>query len=371
LKTLIKATFLKGYQWPFDPRKIRDFGSSLIDLLVYREINEKGRKVFIDYTKNPSSKSGESFSLENLDPVVETYLNNSCALKPTPIERLRALNPKAIDLYQENGIDISKELLQVAVCVQHNNGGLKGNIWWESDLRHLFPVGEVNGSHGVYRPGGSALNSGQVGSFRAALYITKKYNMAPPEPKAFITESKKQICDVLFLSKRWMSSGSTSNNIKYLSEIRKRMSETGGIFREKEKVANACAEASSLLSRLSENIGASSVPELADSFLLMDHCITHFVYLESIRYYLENGGRSRGSYIVENTKNLTQTPTAELTLDTVLCMFDRDIENKIIEVGLCDEEVRIKLEEVRKIPKQNLWFESVWKEYLEDNYLDC
>ncbi|MGM0680565.1 MAG: preprotein translocase subunit YajC, partial [Pseudomonadota bacterium] len=32
------------------------------------------------------------------------------------------------------------------------NGGLAGNIWWESEnIRHLFPVGEVNGSHGVYR----------------------------------------------------------------------------------------------------------------------------------------------------------------------------------------------------------------------------
>ena len=27
----------KGYQWPFDPRKIDNFGSSLIDILVYYE----------------------------------------------------------------------------------------------------------------------------------------------------------------------------------------------------------------------------------------------------------------------------------------------------------------------------------------------
>ena len=77
------------------------------------------------------------------------------------------------------GLTSSKEHLQIAVCAQHNNGGLKANIWWESDLSHLFPVGEVNGSHGVYRPGGSALNSGQVGSYRAAQYISKKYKMAP------------------------------------------------------------------------------------------------------------------------------------------------------------------------------------------------
>ena len=43
------------------------------------------------------------------------------------------------------------------------------------NIRHLFPVGEVNGSHGVYRPGGSALNAGQVGGLRAAEYIAHRY----------------------------------------------------------------------------------------------------------------------------------------------------------------------------------------------------
>ena len=74
------------------------------------------------------------------------------------------MNSPAVELYREHNIDLASEPLEIGVCAQHNNGGLKGNIWWESDLRHLFPVGEVNGSHGVYRPGGSALNSGQVGS---------------------------------------------------------------------------------------------------------------------------------------------------------------------------------------------------------------
>ena len=63
----------------------------------------------------------------------------------------------------DHGIDITKEPLEIAVCAQHNNGGLAGNHWWESiNVSRLFPVGEVNGSHGVYRPGGSALNAGQV-----------------------------------------------------------------------------------------------------------------------------------------------------------------------------------------------------------------
>lgn len=44
--------FLKGYQWPFDSKKVMH-GSSVIDLLVYRERVLKKRSVYLDYRKNP------------------------------------------------------------------------------------------------------------------------------------------------------------------------------------------------------------------------------------------------------------------------------------------------------------------------------
>jgi succinate dehydrogenase/fumarate reductase flavoprotein subunit len=103
-------------------------------------------------------------------------LKKSKALKDTPIERLRAMNPPAIDLYKSHDIDITVEPLEIAVCAQHNMGGLAVNLWWESvNIKHLFPIGEVNGSHGVSRPGGSALNSWQAGGFRATEYIAHRY----------------------------------------------------------------------------------------------------------------------------------------------------------------------------------------------------
>jgi len=166
MEKLATAIFLKGYQWPFDPRKVRNYGSSLIDILVYQETVLKGRRVFLDFTRNPIGGGIlEDFSFDLLDEEAYTYLEKSGALFGTPIERLKKMNQPAIGLYMDRGIDITKEHLEIAVCAQHNNGGMKGNIWWESNIKHLFPVGEVNGTHGVYRPGGSALNSGQVGSF--------------------------------------------------------------------------------------------------------------------------------------------------------------------------------------------------------------
>ncbi len=49
---MISMVFLKGYQWPFDIRKARS-GSSLVDLLVYRESVLRGRRVFLDFRANP------------------------------------------------------------------------------------------------------------------------------------------------------------------------------------------------------------------------------------------------------------------------------------------------------------------------------
>ena len=58
----------------------------------------------------------------------------------------------------------------------------------------LFPVGEVNG-HSVYRPGGSALNSTQTGSLRAAQYIAANpdYKGQPLDIEEFIEIAKTQV----------------------------------------------------------------------------------------------------------------------------------------------------------------------------------
>lgn len=366
-RSLTKAIFMKGYQWPFDPGKIEGNGSSLIDLLVYREITEKKRRVFLDYTSNPSSGGAENISLDNLDPEAFNYLKNSGALKKTPLERLQAINFQAYDLYREHGIDLSKVLVEIAVCVQHNNGGLKGDIWWESDLKHLFPVGEVNGSHGVYRPGGSALNAGQVGSYRAAWQIFKRYKNPARGTDAFLGEAKEEIENELSMARKWLAKGSCPENKRFLNEIRRRMSEAGGIIRNLNRVNSEASEARQMLNNLPDKIGAGSVRNLAGGFQLMDHCLTHFLYLEAIRVYLSGGGRSRGSYLVTGEEEKAINLSGGKIISAVLCNFDRKIENEIIEISFREGKALSRLVTPREIPAQNLWFEKVWKEYMEDN----
>ena len=52
---MLNAIFLKGYQWPFDPRKAGEEGSSFIDILIYQEEMIRGRHVYLDFTRNSAA----------------------------------------------------------------------------------------------------------------------------------------------------------------------------------------------------------------------------------------------------------------------------------------------------------------------------
>lgn len=366
IATLNRAIFLKGYQWPFDPRKIADRGSSYIDLLVHREKVYRNRKVYLDYTRNLTGPGDQKFSTQKLDREVLGYLTNSGALADTPFKRLLKMNKPAIDIYLKNNIDLSKEPLEISVCAQHNNGGLKGNIWWESDLKHLFPVGEANGSHGVYRPGGSALNAGQVGSYRAALYISKHYAGYPPEREPFLDKAIKQIQKKLDTVTGLLESVEKGSYTRLLREIQHRMTTFGGIIRNGEEINDAVSQAGKELDVLQKGFHAGSVKEISGWFRLMDLCLTHYLYLEAIRIYIEQGGRSRGSFLVTGEGYHPEKIPGEIW-NFNLCRYDREVENNILEISCKDGSPDHKLVKVRPVPDQELWFETVWKKNLEDN----
>ena len=54
-QNMLNAIFLKGYQWPFDPRKAGGEGSSFIDILIYQEEIIRGRRVYLDFTRNSAA----------------------------------------------------------------------------------------------------------------------------------------------------------------------------------------------------------------------------------------------------------------------------------------------------------------------------
>lgn len=366
-ESMLYAIFLKGYQWPFDPRKTRKYGSSLIDILVYQETVIKGRKVFLDYQRNPSCSEKEGhFHTALLHSETYDYLESSGGLKETPIKRLESMNPAAIELYRSHGIDLYREKLEIAVCAQHNNGGLSGDWWWESNLKHFFPVGEVNGSHGVYRPGGSALNSGQVGSMRAAEYIVNCYIGQPLSGKEIASRCGQQIMASVDFGTKALA---TKECIMDMKEERKklevRMSRYGAHIRSREGIRTALRENRIQRQRL-ETSGIIGSGELGRLYRLRDLLASQKAYLEAIDDYIAHGGKSRGSYLIYDENG--EKPSKDLPECFRFLEEDQGLSEMIQELEYFDDSSRFLWRKVRPIPEDDCWFEAVWKRYREGVY---
>ena len=363
---LMDATFLKGYQWPFDPRKVANRGSSLIDILVYNEMVIRGRHVWMTFRHNPTlcCKSNGELNFSLCSKETRTYLEKSGALFGKPIDRLALMNPLAIQLYRDNGIDLYKEDLEIAVCAQHNNGGLLNNIWSESNVRYLFPVGEANGVFGVYRPGGSALNSTQVTSLRAAQFIAANYTQPPRHIKAFADSVQEQVAKKIALANSFATSKGTGSNLaKHCEIMQKRMSDCGAHIRSLDKIEQAIRECQADIESFVSGIKIAKNIEVALAFSVRDTLITQYVYLCAIREYIRKGGGSRGSYLIRDKNGKLPFPT--LPEDFRFSLDDGKLLDSVCEIALDADSMECQCEwkPVRPIPKEDNWFENIWAEY--------
>ncbi|MCL2000011.1 MAG: FAD-binding protein [Planctomycetes bacterium] len=360
---LLSAIFLKGYQWPFDPRKIAGSGSSLIDILVYHETVIRGRRVFLDYTRNPyRAESDGKMDFSKLTPEVHSYLVNSGALLETPIARLAKMNPAAIELYMSHGIDLAAERLEIAVSAQHNNGGLAADKWWQSNIRHLFPIGEVNGSHGVYRPGGSALNSGQVGGMRAARYILAKCGGEPPAAEEVLAKCGEQLTQAVAFGENALARAEDGVDIsEERRAIQQRMSCHGAHIRSAEGVNRALGEAKRQLVKIETGLGIGNPHLLRELHQLRDLAVCHFVYLFAIKNYIEQGGVSRGSYLIQDASG--EKPDALLPETFRYRVGGGGPAALIQEMVYLNGACQVSGRPVRPLPAPDDWFETVWQRY--------
>ncbi len=344
--------FLKGYQWPFDVQKIH--GSSLLDLLVYLETVVRNRRVFLDFRENPAG-----FDLDTLHPEAKVYLISSRATQATPLERLKALNPEALQLYRDKGLDLAREPLEIAVCAQHNNGGLAGNIWWEStNLTHLFPIGEVSGTHGTLRPGGAALNAGQVGGIRAAEFIAHRYGKWSLDER-LARETVSQRFRELW---EWMkkSQNAPTNHTHEREIFQARMTRAGGHIRSLPTAREAARDARRQWQRMArEGCGFRTPEDLWAVFTTRQLCFAHAIYLQAIAYALESGVGSRGSALVLAEEGHAIHP--KLETEWRYLPEDPSFRGKVLQTFPAKTgDIEATWVPRREIPETDTWFETTW-----------
>lgn len=361
-KELTQAIFLKGYQWPFDPEKVSKNGSSLIDILVYHEIHEKNRRVFVDYRTNPISSLGLELTVAaDFSSVVKDYLDKSDAAGTQPVDRLKSLNLPAYDLFRKNGIDLAQEALEIDVCAQHCNGGIGGSLWWESSVDHLFVIGEANGSHGVYRPGGSALNAGQVGGIRAAMRIAEKSIAERPKWGRFSDELVWQmevLCD-RFLSKPKYATLFDAQRM--MQAIKARSDQSCGILRSEKKCLQSLKDVEDQRKEM-ERVQPVGVNQVAKYYIVREQLLVQRIVLESILAYIRKGGASRGSFLIMDQTGSEEIPGLK-SLRYHLDRKDGYTRTHQFRIHLENESLVHEWKPVNPVPEEELWFEKVWKEF--------
>jgi succinate dehydrogenase / fumarate reductase flavoprotein subunit len=284
--------FRKGYQWPFHATRMLDFGSSLVDLAIFRE-TQAGRRVVMDFNRNPAPVSGDApFSLDRLDDDVRAYLGAAGADQALPIERLRYMNPLAIELYRRYKIDIAAEPLEFAVNNQHMNGGIAVDTWGRSSLGGCYAVGEAAGTHGVTRPGGAALNAGQVFGTRAAEHVAAT-GLAATAPltdvSAAAARAVSEIEDILR-----PKSDLTVRSIR--AGVQARMSDHAGMICDGEGVEGAFAAARRLNADVREHgIAFGRAAEAVRALQWQQMALASEAVLAALSFFIRTGGGSRGA----------------------------------------------------------------------------
>ena len=369
LPDLLSMVFLKGYQWPFDVNKIFG-GSSVIDLLVYQETVLNKRRVFLDYRVNPGNlEKDRDLPYASMIPEAKEYLSQAGACFGTPIERLKHMNEPAILFYQDHHVDLFKERLEIAVCAQHNNGGLSTNHLWETNLSGLYAIGEVCASHGVTRPGGTALNAGQVGAVRAAegIFLKKRTHMkeASPSTESGIKERLRiQALDRIRLSEH--AEGNCPLSELWINAS-KRMSAAAGMIRNQVQMETALKETEDDICQFMQKAKSPSVSQLSLFYKLYDMLLSQKMYLFAMLDYAKAGGGSRGSALyTDSTGELPGFPGCQTFGELYRCRLDQKMHGQEVqEVTLKEGTPSASRRPVRPLPDVDYFFENQWRIYRE------
>jgi succinate dehydrogenase/fumarate reductase flavoprotein subunit len=365
-RELASNVFRKGYQWPFHATRTLAYQSSLLDLAVYRE-SRAGRVVYMDFNRNPAPVPGDApFSLDRLDADVTAYLKNNDALLSQPIDRLRRMNPLAIELYKYHKVDLTRNPLAFNINNQHMNGGVAVDIWAQSSLSGCYAVGEIAGTHGVTRPGGAALNAGQVFAIRCAKHICANQDRRSKlvaDNGLFLPPVKDCIAQIQH--DQHDPGALPIKDVRH--EIQARMSDKAGFVCRAGEVAEALKDARALGQAVREKgIRIENPAQIAKAMLWKQMALTSEAVLSALDLYLGNGGGSRGARLVCSSSGTEVPETRTGRLEEYRFLTERDDDkNRQIRVRYTDGKLDVYEVALRSMESPDkFFFEKNWAPFL-------
>lgn len=166
--------------------------------------------------------------------MLEQNINN-VYLDSTHLEKsmLEKRFPNITRICEENGIDISKDLIPVSPAAHYAMGGVKTNIEGKTSIRGLYAIGEVasTGLHGANRLASNSLLECVVCAYELADYLSFA-NLIPPKQ---IDKTLKDIVDKYLEEIEYVE----YDTEKLKSELQNVMWEYVGILRDEYSLRTA------------------------------------------------------------------------------------------------------------------------------------
>ena len=343
-ETLCELQLLKGSQWAFDAKKVRSDASSLIDLLVYNEIIQKGRHVFMDFRENPTNLPEEA-----------------AADGSRPFERLRQLSPDAYSTLLDQELDPAENPVEIYPSIVHHCGGISVDIHYESSLRHLYAIGEAAGTQGSLVLSGSSMNQTQVSALRAAQAIVmdpESSDMLSLDP--FVAFARNKLHQCVRLADSFNAYLDVSRDIPKEEPVNvraarlmigRRMDRACALYRDKSRIEHELERAKTMLSKMDDYFMPNSQIDLCLLFQIEDLLIAQIGVLSAMLDEFSLNCGSRGSHLVYDPEGTL--PSSKLSELYRFSVSDKGTAGKIqqlvFDAGTL--ETRIEWREQRPIPK--------------------
>lgn len=197
--------------------------------------------------------------------------------------------------------------------------------------------------------GGSALNSGQVGSTRAAEHIIISDRKA--DEKADFNPEIDMLMDII------KSSFGEENTLeRFREKCQSLMSETFSVCRSSDKMKNAKGELFTLLKNFTCENRIKDNREIRELFKNLDMLVSQLAVASAMVYAAEENGSQGAGLVISEGKTV---PEKEGAGDFVLTQYP------LFHGGVMEFEHR--KEPCRPIPERDNWFENLWSRYRERN----
>jgi hypothetical protein len=144
------------------------------------------------------------------------------------------------------------------------------------------------------------------------------------------------------------------------------MTGAAGFIRDPDGVAVASGQSVALIREMRrDGLSAASKAELPHAWETENLAVAQAAFLKSIDFYIQNGGGSRGSYLVKRSVSDAgeRLENIEAASGQLFSHRKERPEHRKQRIKVSGDDFDIRVEEVRPLPKDDNWYETVWAEY--------